>query len=170
MRSSSPLISSLSAVAFSAALAAHGQPLLPSVASENQWHFPPYVKEFFSIASDLKPSAFDKLSLEQQIEIGLAANFAREPTTPRWLDAAVDHGQERVVQDLLDRLDKGRSRGTIDPLLFSMETVVERMPKSFRLSQRDLERCERAATRVPQLTRKPQLDALLGRLKARTAP
>ena len=128
-----------------------------------------YVSEFYNSDSAKWQESFNKLPLEQQVEIGVAG-FGHEPSTARWIEAAVDNGKEEAILILLHRLDGAQSRSTIDPLLLAMDYAVRHMPSSYRLSDKNYSRCEQAATRVPELTRKRRIDEILWHLKARTAP
>jgi hypothetical protein len=64
---------------------------------------PQYAKDFFAANSDHKDDLFQKLTLEQQIEVGSVGLF-REPSSNHWFEAAIDRGGDKAVRFLLGRL------------------------------------------------------------------
>jgi hypothetical protein len=107
------------------------------------------------------------MSVTQQIDVAAAFMF-REPSSDKWLEAAVNQHGEDVARLLISRMANTADTRTIGRTLTMLDEAVARMPL-FTLSPNDYRKCEDAANKLPSASRNNLGAAILSRLKVHTA-
>lgn len=107
---------------------------------------PDVVRAFYSTRSSDRSAKFARLHPDDAVQVALHG-LRREPPDAQWVAQAIALHGSRAVDIVLQVLDEANDNSQIESALDMMDRAVRLLP-SYRLSDRDLTRCQRAAQRL----------------------